>query len=928
MKKVWTILVFLCLMVGLCFALASCGEHEHTWDNGKVTKAATCEDVGVKTYTCTDCGETKTEDIAALGHDFAAEFTSDDTSHWHECSRCGVHMGAEEHTWDKGTVTKAAACTEKGSMTYKCTECDETKTEEIKALGHDFSAVYDKDENEHWQKCTRCSAEQNRGGHLYVQDDSTLVPATCNENGYVIRKCVCGDEQKFIIRATGEHVKGDTMAWDEEQHYYPCTGCGLHINPEKHTWTEGTVPDLSSTSCVAGAREDTCDVCGAKRTVSITSPKAHAFNYTLNSEEHTLSAKCPDCGKELEFTNVFVRDYEDKNIGDKVADSPSPGSVVREDTDGNLYGYLIHDISASNCAINMFTSKTELTEWTGASFRLKPWFTDADGTVRKTETFTLTFKADGEWKDGFGTVNYGPGNMLKVGSIQTDMEAELDRWYTFTYIYQKSTGILTIVVDNGERVSVAYGRSNNDKYMTSNVLSYWHMNVNAKAAVCLDDIMFFYADEMNVEVHEHAWNDGALTKPVTCQPGEMTYTCTVCGATKMEPVTDNMTAHNPGTEYFYTTPAETAGEPDVVDLVNHWHKCTVCGEVCGTEAHNWVEDMTKHQDPTSTSKGSATFTCVCGAEKTEDIEALHHIDASKWESDDKQHWNACTDEGCTDPKVNLADHDWTVKNVNKAPTCTEDGESVYVCSVCGKEKTEAVPAIGHKFGGAVHDSETGKVTFACEHDNCTETKVYVVSGNHAYDGSNALSIGTVNEVSYTKETDEDGNSYYLVKRETAGTTQPQTYYNYAVQKGAFYIEIAENGLRGASTFALNFYNTANSSSGTNNMKGNSKFETILHIEGGLIYKFNGTTGNAPIGKVEDGVKNRFLVEFEAVPADESNAAMINYTIYMNGELLTTGSMVNLLPNGEIAGLHVRVNLTAGNSFSFDNFYMMETPSED
>ena len=41
---------------------------EHTWDGGKVTKAATCTEKGVKTYTCTVCGATKTEEIAATGH--------------------------------------------------------------------------------------------------------------------------------------------------------------------------------------------------------------------------------------------------------------------------------------------------------------------------------------------------------------------------------------------------------------------------------------------------------------------------------------------------------------------------------------------------------------------------------------------------------------------------------------------------------------------------------------------------------------------------------------------------------------------------------------------------------------------------------------------------------------------------------------------
>lgn len=80
--------------------------HEHTWDEGKVTTPATCKDEGVKTYTCTGCGETKTEAIAKLN----------------------------EHTWDAGKVTKEATTEAEGEKTYTCTVCGATKTEVIEKL--------------------------------------------------------------------------------------------------------------------------------------------------------------------------------------------------------------------------------------------------------------------------------------------------------------------------------------------------------------------------------------------------------------------------------------------------------------------------------------------------------------------------------------------------------------------------------------------------------------------------------------------------------------------------------------------------------------------------------------------------------------------------------------------------------------------------
>ena len=43
----------------------------HSWDEGKITTEPTCTETGVKTYTCSVCEETRTEEIKALGHDWS-----------------------------------------------------------------------------------------------------------------------------------------------------------------------------------------------------------------------------------------------------------------------------------------------------------------------------------------------------------------------------------------------------------------------------------------------------------------------------------------------------------------------------------------------------------------------------------------------------------------------------------------------------------------------------------------------------------------------------------------------------------------------------------------------------------------------------------------------------------------------------------------
>ena len=54
-----------------------------------------------------------------------------------------------EHTWDAGTETLAATCGADGVMTYTCPTCNATKTEDIDALEHNWSAWTSIDETAH-----------------------------------------------------------------------------------------------------------------------------------------------------------------------------------------------------------------------------------------------------------------------------------------------------------------------------------------------------------------------------------------------------------------------------------------------------------------------------------------------------------------------------------------------------------------------------------------------------------------------------------------------------------------------------------------------------------------------------------------------------------------------------------------------------------
>ena len=87
----------------------------HIYDNGKVTTAATCNEIGIKTYSCSICGDTYDEEIPKTAHKY-----------------------------DNGKVTKKANCKATGIKTYTCSLCGETKTETIAKTGHTYKNVVTK----------------------------------------------------------------------------------------------------------------------------------------------------------------------------------------------------------------------------------------------------------------------------------------------------------------------------------------------------------------------------------------------------------------------------------------------------------------------------------------------------------------------------------------------------------------------------------------------------------------------------------------------------------------------------------------------------------------------------------------------------------------------------------------------------------------
>ena len=166
----------------------------HAWDEGKVTKPATEAEDGVKTFTCTRCGETKTETIPKLTHEhsYKAVVTAPTCTEkgytTHTCA-CGdsyvdTYVDALGHAWDNGKVTKEPTETETGVKTYTCTRCGDTKTESIPAVSVDVTQMFtDVTKNWAYPGIQYCVTHGIMGG----MGDGTFAPTGTTTRAQIVQ---------------------------------------------------------------------------------------------------------------------------------------------------------------------------------------------------------------------------------------------------------------------------------------------------------------------------------------------------------------------------------------------------------------------------------------------------------------------------------------------------------------------------------------------------------------------------------------------------------------------------------------------------------------------------------------------------------------------------------------------------------------------
>ena len=129
-------------------------------------------------------------------HTPAAEYSSDETGHWHACLDCNEKVDYEAHTEDSGTVMTEPTETTEGERTFKCAICGYVmSTETIPALTpehtHSYGTEWKSDSSTHWHEC-ECGDKTDIGTHTEGRGAVTVQPMAATTGIRVYSCTVCG----------------------------------------------------------------------------------------------------------------------------------------------------------------------------------------------------------------------------------------------------------------------------------------------------------------------------------------------------------------------------------------------------------------------------------------------------------------------------------------------------------------------------------------------------------------------------------------------------------------------------------------------------------------------------------------------------------------------------------------------------------------
>ncbi len=356
----------------------------HNWDNGKVTATPTCGKVGTRTYTCTDCKTTKTEEIATLDHDWSnwtyesvdmhirtcnnncgvePEFDShswgdwkpnNDLTHSLTCITC-TGKQTEEHYWDDGVITLEPTEFKEGIKTYTCITCAHTKTETIPKLKHEhvWSDWQPHDDKDHMRFC--------------MDDNCDNIETLPHEwIGNVIQEPNCE------IPGLGEYVCQVCMH----------TNGTYEIEPLKHEW-------IRYSDNGDGTHTATCanPFCPEK-----TLTEAHEWTEWTKNEDGSLDRHCTKCSLDEHISPLEVTLRSNKgraNVGESIV-------FTAHATGGKApytYSFIVHNKTTNKWTRLVNESRSNRYNWIAENVGTYVFYTDvldSNGTKVRSMPVTIT----------------------------------------------------------------------------------------------------------------------------------------------------------------------------------------------------------------------------------------------------------------------------------------------------------------------------------------------------------------------------------------------------------------------------------------------------------------------------------------------------------------------------------------------------------
>ena len=278
--------------------------HSYT---SRVTTQPTYTTTGIRTYTCSSCGDSYTEVIPVITceHNYNSVVTDPTCTAQgyttYTCSKCGDsyvdnYTSKVEHSWGNGVVTTAPTCTADGVRTFTC-YCGATKTEVEPATGHAYNAVVTEPTcmaGGYTTYTCHCGDsyvgnETEALGHSYTSRVTTQP--TYTTTGIRTYTCSsCGDSYTEVIPViTCEHnynsVVTDPTCTAQGYTTYTCSMCGdsyadNYTSKIDHSWGNGVVT-TAPTCTVDGVRTFTCH-CGATK-AEVESATGHSYNAVVTA---------------------------------------------------------------------------------------------------------------------------------------------------------------------------------------------------------------------------------------------------------------------------------------------------------------------------------------------------------------------------------------------------------------------------------------------------------------------------------------------------------------------------------------------------------------------------------------------------------------------------------------------------------------------